>query len=96
MNIILKEGLMILSIKHLTNKRYIRGILYMEYSKDIILGIKYPETRKKGQAEQCNKKMFNFLKKHKGIATISIICGILMILDCILVHNFIVLLQTLA
>ena len=36
----------------------------MEYSKDIILGIKYPETRKKGQAEPCNKKMFNFLKKH--------------------------------
>ena len=68
----------------------------MEYSKDVILGIKYPENIKKGQAEQCNKKMVNFFKKHKVVATISIICGILMILDCILVHNFMVLLQTLA
>lgn len=68
----------------------------MEYSKDIILRIKYPESIKKGQAEQGNKKIRKLLKKHKLVATISAICGILMILDCILVHNFIVLLQTLA
>lgn len=59
----------------------------MEYSKDIILNIKY-SNEKLGQARK------NLLKKSRVIATISIICGILIILDCILVFNFIELLQT--
>lgn len=79
----------------------------MEYSKDIILGINYAEV-KRGQAIEGgkknlrskivdgNKKIMNLVKRHKVIATISIICGILMVLDYILVHNFIELLQTLA
>ena len=68
---------------------------YMEYSKDIILDIIGAESKKVGQASKKNKKVLKLLKNHKGIATISIICGILIILDYILVHNFIMLLQTL-
>lgn len=79
----------------------------MEYSKDIILGINYANT-KRGQAinegkknlrskiVEYNRKTINLIKRHKVVATISIICGILMVLDYILVHNFIVILQTLA
>lgn len=77
----------------------------MEYSKDIILGINYAEV-KKGQAmkagkknlrskvENSNKKFMNLIKRHKVVGTISIICGLLMILDYVLVHRFIMLLQT--
>lgn len=77
----------------------------MEYSKDIILGINYAEV-KKGQAmkagkknlrskvENSNKKFMNLIKRHKVVGTISIICGLLMILDYVLVHGFIMLLQT--
>lgn len=78
----------------------------MEYSKDIILGINYADV-KKGQAIKGgkknsrsrivfgNKKFMNLIKRHKVVATISMICGILIILDCILVHNFVILLQSL-
>lgn len=77
----------------------------MEYSKDIILGINYAEIKKgqavevrkknlRGKIAENNKKFMNLIKRHKVIATISIICGILMILDYILVHRFIMLLQT--
>lgn len=69
----------------------------MEYSKDIILGINYAEVEKKGQAytDKKQKKIINFIKKHKVIATMSVLCGILIVLDYILVHNFVLLLQTL-
>lgn len=69
----------------------------MEYSKDIILGINYKEVNKKGQAQATSKKekLKNFIKKHKVIATISLLCGILIVLDYILVNNFIILLQKL-
>ena len=66
----------------------------MEYSKDIILSINYPRKKKIGQANEKKKKIINLWKKHKVIATISIICGILIVLDCKLVYNFIELLQT--
>jgi len=39
--------------------------------------------------------LLNLIKKHRGIATISVLCGILILLDCILVCNFINILQTL-
>lgn len=68
----------------------------MEYSKDIILRISYPEIKTKGQAVTKTQKILNLWKKHKLIATISTICGILIVLDCILVHNFVILLQSLA
>ncbi len=79
----------------------------MEYSKDIILGINYADV-KVGQAvknekkslknimQSCNGKLLSLIKRHKLIATISVICGILMVMDYILVYNFMVLLQTLA
>lgn len=69
----------------------------MEYSKDIILGINYVGNGADGQANiaKKGKKLSNFIKKHKLIATMSLFCGILMVLDCILVHNFIMLLQKL-
>lgn len=65
----------------------------MEYSKDIILGINYMG----GQA--CKNKegrLIKIIKKHKLLATISIICGILIVLDYVLVHNFMVTLQLLS
>ena len=65
----------------------------MEYSKDIILGINYANINVEGQAKR--KSVLNFIKKHKVVATISILCGILILLDCILVWNFISLLQLL-
>ena len=68
----------------------------MEYSKDIILRINYPRKEKSVQACAKEKKITNLWKKHKVIATISTICGILIVLDCILVYNFIELLQVLA
>lgn len=68
----------------------------MEYSKDIILGINYVEVGKEGQADKIKgKKLLNFVKKHKVIATMTFLCGILIVLDYVLVHNFVMLLQTL-
>lgn len=68
----------------------------MEYSKDIILGINYVEVEKEGQANKIKgKKLLNFLKRHKVIATMTLLCGILIVLDYVLVHNFVILLQTL-
>lgn len=60
----------------------------MEYSKDIIIGVNYT-IKQGGQANIKYNKFIKLLKKHKLIATILTICGILMILDFILVHNFI-------
>ena len=66
----------------------------MEYSKDIILGINYTEG-KNGQVVKRRTNLLNLVKEHKIVATISVLCGILILLDCILVCNFIKLLQTL-
>lgn len=67
----------------------------MEYSKDIILRINYPKVKNNGQAITRKQKILNLWKKHKLIATISTICGILIVLDCVLVYNFMILLQNL-
>lgn len=65
----------------------------MEYSKDIILGVNYLG----GQASKEKEGRFvKLIKKHKLLATISIICGILIGLDYVLVHNFMVTLQLLS
>ena len=69
----------------------------MEYSKDIILGVKYVNISKKGQANVKRRdKIMKLIKKHKFIATISTFCGILIMLDYMLIYNFITLLQKLA
>ena len=48
----------------------------MEYSKDIILGVNYLG----GQASKEKEGRFvKLIKKHKLLATISIICGILIL-----------------
>ena len=60
----------------------------MEYSKDIILNI--GTSKKEGQV-QIN--FIKFLKKYKLMATVVFLCGILIVLDFILVHNFIVVLK---
>ena len=60
----------------------------MEYSKDIILGVNYPD-KKKGQAKT-KKKI-----KHKILIGACVLCVGLMILDYVLVYKFIMLLQTL-
>lgn len=65
----------------------------MEYSKDIIIGVNYLG----GQAGKNKEGGFiELIKKHKLLATISIICGILIVLDYVLVHNFMVTLQLLS
>ena len=56
----------------------------MEYSKDIIFGQDFEiENKKEG-----------ILKKHKFITAISIICLILIVTDCMFVHMFIEILQS--
>ena len=66
----------------------------MEYSKDIILGVEYVNISKKGQADiKIKDKILKLLKKHKFIATISLFCGILIILDYMLIYNFMYLLK---
>ena len=68
----------------------------MEYSKDIILGFEYANITKKGQAKTKRKEKFiRLIKTHRFIATISVFCGILIILDYMLIYNFITLLQNL-
>jgi hypothetical protein len=70
----------------------IKGDLYtMEYSKDIILSIGNERVvNRKGQADN---KFINSIKKHRIIATVILLCGILILLDFILINNFIILLQ---
>lgn len=67
----------------------------MEYLRNINLNVINIRIKKLGQARLKDKKTINLIKKHKIIATITIICGILIILDCVLVHKFFMLLQTL-
>ena len=102
----------------------------MEYSKDIVLGVKFFNGEDKhenlklegirdnkydkakkivkkiskatinkekiGKADINNKnKVVKFMNEHKFITSISIICIILMMLDCVLVYSFMELLQRL-
>ena len=67
----------------------------MEYSKDIIINA-YSSKKERGQAKIKESKIIKLYKKHKIIATMCAICGILILLDCILVYNFVELLQTIA
>ena len=97
----------------------------MEYSKDIVLGVKFFNgedkhenlkvegirenkydkvkkiVKKISKATICkveinNKnKVVKFMYEHKFITSISIICIILMMLDCVLVYSFMELLQRL-
>ena len=93
----------------------------MEYSKDIVLGVKffngedkhenlkvegirenkYDKVKKINKEKICkaeinNKnKVVKFMNEHKFITSISIICIILMMLDCVLVYSFMELLQRL-
>lgn len=67
----------------------------MGYLRKINLNVNNIRIRKVGQADLKSKKIMILIKKHKIIATITIICGILIILDCVLVHMFFMLLQTL-
>ena len=97
----------------------------MEYSKDIVLGVKFfngedkhenlklegirenkydkvKKIVKKISKATINKvkinnknKVVKFMYEHKFITSISIICIILMMLDCVLVYSFMELLQRL-
>ena len=83
----------------------------MEYSKDIVLGVKFfngedklenitkKENRNDNEDNKNNKarknKVLKFMNEHKFITSISIICIILMMLDCLLVYSFMELLQRL-
>ena len=63
----------------------------MEYSKDIVIGVRYVNINSKGQAEK--KERFKLIRKHKLISTIIFLCGMLIILDGVLIYNFIQILQ---
>ena len=56
----------------------------MEYSEDIVIKVGYTDRVDEGQVKT---------KKHKWIGTISAFCVILIILDGVLIYNFINLLQ---
>ena len=66
----------------------------MEYSKDIVLGINY--VGKSGQANLERRIFVDFWKKYRILATISFFCGILIVLDCMLMYSFIQILQNYA
>ena len=62
----------------------------MEYTKDLILNVHYSEVPKKFCMK--NKRTSNFIKhikRHKIIASSIIIASILMVIDGILIMNFI-------
>lgn len=63
----------------------------MGYSEDIVIGIRYSDINRKGQAKAKHK--LTFIKKHKWITTICVFSGILIVFDVILIYNFINLLQ---
>lgn len=72
---------------------YKPGGCIMEYSKDIILEIGGEDrVGKKGHAKN---NFIKFAEKHKAVATIALLCGILIVLDLVMISNFIVLLQNL-
>ena len=81
----------------------------MEYSKDIVLGVKFfngedklenitkKENRNDNEDNKNNKarknKVLKFMNEHKFITSISITCFALMMIDCVLVYCFVELLQ---
>lgn len=81
----------------------------MEYSKDIVLGVKFfngedklenitkKENRNDNEDNKNNKvrknKVLKFMNEHKFITSISITCFALMMIDCVLVYSFVELLQ---
>ncbi len=81
----------------------------MEYSKDIVLGVKFfngedklenitkKENRNDNEDNNNNKarknKVLKFMNEHKFITSISITCFALMMIDCVLVYSFVELLQ---
>ena len=81
----------------------------MEYSKDIVLGVKFfngedklenitkKENRNDNEDNKNNKarknKVLKFMNEHKFITSISITCSALMMIDCVLVYSFVELLQ---
>ncbi len=69
----------------------------MEYTKDLILNVHYSEVpnRLNFKRKDRTSHFFKMLKGHKIIATSVIAACILMIIDGILVTNFIKILETL-
>ena len=63
----------------------------MEYSKDIVLETKFTGGEK--TMERGKGKFLNAIKEHKLITLVTISCSMLIVLDYILVHSFIELLQ---
>lgn len=63
----------------------------MEYSKDIVLNTKFTEGEE--NVEKAKGKFINGIKKHKIMTLIIVSCGALIVMDYMLVHCFIELLQ---
>lgn len=69
----------------------------MEYTKDLILNVQYREVPKRFCMPSKNRTstIINHIKKHKIIVASMAIGGVLMIIDGILIMNFIQLFERL-
>ena len=66
----------------------------MEYTKDITLGVKEGQVRKKTKKEK-NNKLLEKLNQHRFVFTVSLAILSFIILDLVLITNFITLLTRL-
>lgn len=66
----------------------------MEYTKDITLGVKEGQVRKKTKKEK-NNKILEKLNQHRFVFTVSLAIISFIILDLVLINNFISLLTRL-
>ena len=66
----------------------------MEYTKDITLGVKEGQVRKKTKKEK-NNKILEKLNQHRFVFTVSLAIISFIILDLVLINNFITLLTRL-
>ncbi len=78
---------------------------FMEYSKDIILGVQYLRGEDKLNSKTKKEKLLNkkhvkgknrilkFMNEHKFITSISVMCTLLIMLDFVLVYSFVELLK---
>lgn len=68
----------------------------MEYAKDEIFNIRYNEYANRLEiGERKNKGVRNFIKQHKIMSTVICTTAITMVIDCVLIYQFLSLLCTL-
>ena len=65
----------------------------MEYTKDIVLDIKYKGEGRKSIIKNWTREMLNVIKMNKFIISVIVTTIIFMMIDIVLVNNFISLLS---